>query len=65
MRAVSVLVTFCARNSGGTNEPQDQLAASNDTEILEDYIDRELRRRTNSADANVDNSQTQPQSDRS
>jgi hypothetical protein len=58
MRALSVLVSFCARNSGDTNETQDQLAAPEDTEIFDDYIDRELRRRTSACDANVNNSPT-------
>ena len=45
MRAVSLLLSFCGRIAGDTNEPQGQLAAPEDTEILDNYLDRELRRR--------------------
>jgi hypothetical protein len=60
MRALSVLLSFCSRNPGDSTETQDQLAATEDTKILDDYIDRELRRRINAGNANVDKSQTNP-----
>ena len=47
MRALSVLVSFFARNSSDNTASHDQGAATEDTEILDDYIDRELRRRAN------------------
>ena len=58
MRALTALVSFCARISSDTDEGQDQLVSTEDTAILDDYIDRELRRRTNAGDANIDNSLT-------
>jgi hypothetical protein len=64
MRALTVLVSFCARISSDTDEAQDQLVSTEDTAILHDYIDRELRRRTNACDANTDNSPTDSHEDK-
>jgi len=63
MRAVSLLLSFCGRIAGDTNEPQGLLAAPEDTEILDNYIDRELRRRAETGDANAE--QTDLPSDQS
>jgi len=58
MRAVGLLLPYCGRIAGGdTNEPQSQVAVPEDTEILNNYLDRELRRRTNADDTNP-NTQT-------
>jgi uncharacterized protein DUF5681 len=61
MRAWGILISVWGRSSGDANESQDQLAAAEDTEILANLFDRELRRRTNASDANIDDSQTKSQ----
>ena len=59
MRAVGLLLPYCGRIAGGdTNEPQSQVAVPEDTEILNNYLDRELRRRSNADDANNPDTQT-------
>lgn len=58
MRALSVLVAFCSRSSSDVKEMQEQSAAPEDTKLFNDYIDREVRRRTNARDTNLDNSAT-------
>ena len=64
MRASGILVSACARISrDNDDDPQDQLAAADDIDILENLVDRELRRRE--SDASVDNSQTKSREDRS
>jgi Family of unknown function (DUF5681) len=60
MRAVSLLLSFCGRIAGDTNELQGQAAAPEDAEIVKNYLDRELRRRTDGCDANTDSSQIDP-----
>jgi len=51
MRATTALLTLFAKGSGDITEPQDQMPTSEDNEILDDYIDREARRRANTCDA--------------
>jgi hypothetical protein len=65
MRATTALLALFAKSLGETDQPQDQLATPEDTEILDDYIDRELRRRSNAGDTKVNNPQTDPESDMS
>jgi len=60
MRAVSLLLSFCGRIAGDTNELQSQVAVPEDTEILNNYLDRELRRRTNADDVNADTQTDSP-----
>lgn len=52
LRALSILTSLCAHPSGD-GSPQDQSATPEDLELLEEYIEREIRRRTNAADAEV------------
>jgi hypothetical protein len=61
LRAVSLLVSFCGRIAGDTNELQGQVAVPEDLEIFNNYLDRELRRRTNGCDANADTQTDLPQ----
>jgi Family of unknown function (DUF5681) len=61
MRAASAIVSFCTRIFG--NEPEDdqpQSTASDDLEILNEFVGREVRRRAAQGDANG-HSQPQPQ----
>jgi hypothetical protein len=60
MRALSTLLSFAVRIAGDTNELQGQAAEPEDAEILKNYTDRELRRRTDGGDANTDSSQIDP-----
>ena len=60
MRAVSLLLPYCGRIAGDTNELQSQVAVPEDTEILNNYLDRELRRRTNADDVNADTQTDSP-----
>jgi len=60
MRAVSLLLSFCGRIAGDTNELPGQAADPEDAEILKIHLDRELKRRTDGCDANPDSSQTDP-----
>jgi uncharacterized protein DUF5681 len=57
IRAASLLLSFCGRFAGDTNELPGQPAVPEDAEILEAYLDRELRRRTDGRDADTDSSQ--------
>ena len=57
MRATIALLAFCVKNLGDAGEAQDQLATADDAEILNDYIDRELRRRASQHDVATDTPQ--------
>jgi Family of unknown function (DUF5681) len=56
LRATTALLAFCAKTSGETDEPTDDLAAPEDAEILDDFIGRELRRRASERDVTADDS---------
>jgi len=58
MRATTALLTLFAKSFGDITEPQDQTPTSEDSEILDDYIDREVRRRANTGDATAENPPT-------
>jgi hypothetical protein len=60
LRALALLVSLCGRTASDTNELQGQAAEPEDAEILKNYTDRELRRRTDGGDANTDSSQIDP-----
>jgi hypothetical protein len=53
MRAVTVLVSFCARTLGDTDEQSEQ-GTPEDVEILDDFVSRELRRRAGNYSATDD-----------
>lgn len=53
LRALSILASLCAHPSGDASEQQDQLETPEDLELLDEHIEREIRRRTNAADIEV------------
>jgi uncharacterized protein DUF5681 len=60
LRASALLVSFCGRIAGDTNGLQGQAAEPEDVEILDNYLDRALKRRTDDCDAYTDSSQIDP-----
>jgi hypothetical protein len=60
MRAVSLLLSFRERIAGDNNALHGEVAVPEDAEILDNYLDRELRRRTDGCDVNTHSSQTEP-----
>lgn len=60
IRALAILLSYSTQRPDSTDEPSEQ-DAPDDVEILDDFVDRELRRRTNACDGNVDNSPADPQ----
>jgi hypothetical protein len=64
MRATTALLAFFAKTPSDADEPTADVAAPEEAEILDDYIGRELRRRTNARDASIDNSPTDSHEDK-
>jgi uncharacterized protein DUF5681 len=60
LRATALVVSLCKGDADDTNELQGQAAEPEDAEIVKNYLDRELRRRTDGDDANTDSSQIDP-----
>lgn len=60
MRAMSLYLSFRGRIAGDTNALHGEVAVPEDIEILDNYLDRELRRRTDGCDASTDSSQIDP-----
>ena len=58
LRATTALLALFGKSLGEADQPPDQLASPEDTEILDNYIDREVRRRANEGDSGADNSPT-------
>jgi hypothetical protein len=57
LRALSIL---CALPSNDANESEDQSAPPEDLELLDEHIEREIRRRTNATDTEVNPSTDTP-----
>jgi hypothetical protein len=58
LRATTALLAFFSKSLGDTDEPQGQEDAPEDAEIINAYVSRELRRRSNACDIDADNSPT-------
>jgi uncharacterized protein DUF5681 len=58
LRATTALLAFFTKSLGDTDEPQGQEVAPEDAEIVNAYVSRELRRRSNACDIDADNSPT-------
>ena len=58
MRATQVLLNFCAKGLGESEGPAE--ASSGDSELLKDYVAREIRRRSHESDVTDDADQVDP-----
>ena len=58
LRATTALLAFFTKSLGDTDEPQGQEVAPEDAEIINAYVSRELRRRSNTCDTDANNSPT-------
>ncbi len=55
LRAATALLAFFTKSLGDTDEPQSQEVAPEDAEIINAYVSRELRGRSNAGDTDADN----------
>ena len=58
LRATTALLAFFTKSPGDTDEPQGQAVTPEDTEIINAYVSRELRRRSNACNTDAGNSPT-------
>jgi hypothetical protein len=65
MRAITALLAFCAKIPGDADEPNDDVTAPEDVEILDEYVGREQRRRASERDVTVENTQSDTHEHRS
>ena len=60
IRALAILLSYCTQRSDAVDDQSEQ-DTPDDVEILDEFVGRELRRRTNVCEATVANSPTHPE----
>ena len=66
LRAATALLTFCGKQLAAADDGHDPTIATNDADILDDYVNRELRRRASHHEVSTaDNAQSDQSEQRS